>query len=62
MHKVQDNPGQALEVFKFFAWAYANGGKMAEDLVYVPMPASVVKLIREFVETDKDGKWGSCMD
>ena len=45
MHKVQDNPGQAQEVFKFFAWAYANGGKMAEDLVYVPMPASVVKLI-----------------
>ncbi len=45
MHKVQDNPGQALEVFKFFAWAYSNGGKMAEDLVYVPMPASVVKLI-----------------
>ena len=45
MHKVQDNPGQAEEVFKFFAWAYANGGKMAEDLVYVPMPDNVVKLI-----------------
>jgi phosphate transport system substrate-binding protein len=45
MHKVQDNPGQAQEVFKFFAWAYANGGKMAEDLVYVPMPDNVVKLI-----------------
>ncbi|MGA2937019.1 MAG: phosphate ABC transporter substrate-binding protein PstS [Syntrophobacteraceae bacterium] len=46
MNKVQDNPSQAQEVFKFFAWAYANGGKMAEDLVYVPMPASVVKLIK----------------
>ncbi len=45
MHKVQDDPAQALEVFKFFAWAYSNGGKMAEDLVYVPMPASVVELI-----------------
>jgi len=45
MQKVQDNPGQAQEVLKFFAWAYANGGKMAEDLVYVPMPASVVELI-----------------
>jgi len=45
MHKVQDNPGQAEEVFKFFAWAYANGGKMAEDLVYVPMPDNIVKLI-----------------
>ncbi len=47
MHKVQDNPSQAQEVFKFFAWAYANGGKMAEDLVYVPMPASVVNLIED---------------
>jgi phosphate transport system substrate-binding protein len=45
MQKAQDNPGQAEEVLKFFSWAYANGGKMAEDLVYVPMPDSVVKLI-----------------
>ena len=46
MQKVQDNPAQAQEVFKFFAWAYANGGKMAEDLVYVPMPPNVVTLIK----------------
>ncbi len=45
MHKVQENPGQAREVLKFYSWAYANGGKMAEDLVYVPMPPAVVKLI-----------------
>ncbi len=45
MHKVQDNQGEAQEVLNFFAWAYANGGKMAEDLVYVPMPEKVVKLI-----------------
>jgi phosphate transport system substrate-binding protein len=47
MHKVQENQLQAQEVLSFFAWAYANGGKMAEDLVYVPMPASVVKLIKD---------------
>ncbi len=29
------------EALKFFAWAYAKGAKMAEDLVYVPMPAKV---------------------
>jgi phosphate transport system substrate-binding protein len=31
------------EALKFFAWAYKNGGKAAEDLDYVPMPANVVK-------------------
>jgi phosphate transport system substrate-binding protein len=30
------------EALKFFAWAYKNGGKMAESLDYVPMPANVV--------------------
>jgi phosphate transport system substrate-binding protein len=46
MHKVQDKPGNAKEVLKFFDWAYANGGKMALDLDYIPMPAKVVKLIQ----------------
>jgi phosphate transport system substrate-binding protein len=30
---------------KFFDWAYVNGDKMAEDLVYVPLPDSLVKLV-----------------
>ena len=45
MHKVQENPGEGREVLNFFAWAYANGGKMAQELDYVPMPDNVVKLI-----------------
>ncbi len=57
MHKVQDNPARALQVLKFFAWAYANGGKMAQDLVYVPFPPSVVKIIEGSWSTikSKDG-------
>ena len=47
MHKQQDSPERAREVLKFFDWAYNNGGKMAEELVYVPMPGSVVKLIED---------------
>jgi phosphate transport system substrate-binding protein len=47
MHTVQEKPANAKEVLKFYSWAYDNGGKMAEELVYVPMPASVVKLIRQ---------------
>ena len=31
------------EALKFFAWAYKDGGKSAEALDYVPMPANVVK-------------------
>jgi phosphate transport system substrate-binding protein len=33
------------EALKFFAWAYKNGDKMAEDLDYIPMPDSVVSMI-----------------
>jgi phosphate transport system substrate-binding protein len=34
------------EALKFFAWSYRNGGKMAEELHYVPMPAKVVNDIQ----------------
>lgn len=45
MHKKQDKPAQALEVLKFFDWAYKNGDKTALDLDYVPMPAEVKAVI-----------------
>ncbi|MGA8864915.1 MAG: phosphate ABC transporter substrate-binding protein PstS [Gallionella sp.] len=59
MHKVQDKPETAKGVLKFFDWAYANGGNMASELDYVPLPDSLVKLIhREWKEKikDKSGK------
>ncbi len=37
----------AAEALKFFAWAFANGGKMAEELDYIPMPKPVVELIKK---------------
>jgi phosphate transport system substrate-binding protein len=43
----QEKPETGKEVLKFFDWAYHHGGKMAEELDYVPMPASVVKLVEE---------------
>jgi phosphate transport system substrate-binding protein len=49
----------AAAALKFFAWAYTNGGKMAEELDYVPMPAEVVKQIKEMWTksiTGSDGK------
>jgi len=47
MHAKQDKPQNAAEVLKFFAWCFRNGQKLAEDLDYVPLPDSVVKLIED---------------
>ncbi|WP_414709021.1 phosphate ABC transporter substrate-binding protein PstS [Ramlibacter sp.] len=41
MHKAQVKPAQGAAALKFFAWAYRNGDKTADDLDYVPMPAAV---------------------
>ncbi|HEX4327721.1 MAG TPA: phosphate ABC transporter substrate-binding protein PstS [Burkholderiales bacterium] len=46
MHKIQDNVANAKEVLKFFDWSFKNGGTMAADLDYVPMPDAVVKIIQ----------------
>ena len=47
MHKVQDKPAEAAAALKFFDWAYKNGDKTADDLDYVPMPASVKQQIEK---------------
>jgi phosphate transport system substrate-binding protein len=60
MHKVQDKPAQAIEVLKFFDWAYKNGNGMATDLDYVPLPDSLTKLIRAaWASTIKDSAGNS---
>lgn len=54
MFKSQDKPGQAAAALKFFEWAYNNGDKMADELDYVPLPASVKDLVRK--------QWGQIKD
>ena len=58
--KQPQDAAAATEALKFFAWAYAKGGKMAEALDYVPMPAKVVGVIEAMWAKDKikatDGK------
>ena len=54
MHKVQDKPAQGAAVLKFFEWAYKNGDKTADELDYVPMPASV--------KTQIEKAWGEIKD
>jgi phosphate transport system substrate-binding protein len=55
MHKVQDKPVSAAATLKFFDWAYKNGDKTADDLDYVPMPASVKEAIQRSWAVIKDG-------
>ncbi len=47
LYKKPTDPANVAEALKFFAWAYAKGGKMAEELDYVPMPANVVADIQK---------------
>jgi phosphate transport system substrate-binding protein len=52
MHRRPDDPLAAGAALKFFDWAYAKGGKMAEELDYVPMPGRVVDAVRKLWAAD----------
>src|SRR5437016_4907731 len=52
IHKQPKDPVAAAEALKFFAWTYAKGDKMAEDLDYVPMPKNVVTEIQKVWATE----------
>ena len=58
MHKQQTDPAKAKEVLSFFDWAYRNGGPLAEQLDYVPMPDKVVSAVEQSWKqiTGADGK------
>jgi phosphate transport system substrate-binding protein len=58
LHAKQENPEAGREVLKFFDWAFKNGGPMADELDYVPMPEAVVKQIQAGWKgvTDSGGK------
>ena len=51
MYREPKNAKASQEVVKFFDWAFANGGKMAADLDYVPLPKAVTDRIRSDVWT-----------
>ncbi|MFK4512195.1 phosphate ABC transporter substrate-binding protein PstS [Bradyrhizobium daqingense] len=47
MHKSATDKAASQEAIKFFRWAFKNGGKMAEELDYIPMPDSVVQQVEK---------------
>jgi phosphate transport system substrate-binding protein len=51
VYKKPDDAAATAEALKFFDWAYKNGGQMAADLAYIPMPEAVVK--------DIESRWAS---
>jgi phosphate transport system substrate-binding protein len=52
MHKDGADKAASQEALKFFKFAFAKGDKMAEDLDYIPMPESVIKLIEKTWASD----------
>jgi phosphate transport system substrate-binding protein len=46
----------SVEAIKFFDWAFEKGDKMAEELDFIPMPKSVVTLIRKTWANDIKNK------
>jgi phosphate transport system substrate-binding protein len=51
MYREPKNAKTSQEVVKFFDWAFVNGGKLATDLDYVPLPKAVTDRIRSEVWT-----------
>lgn len=47
MHRQQADALTGRAILKFFDWSFKNGSKMSEELEYVHLPQSVVKLIQD---------------
>jgi phosphate transport system substrate-binding protein len=58
MHKQQADALTGRAILKFFDWSYRNGAKMSEELEYVHMPQSVIKLIQDNWRRDFKGPDG----
>jgi phosphate transport system substrate-binding protein len=58
VHNNQPDAKKAKAMLTFFDWCYKNGGQMAKDLHYVPMPENVVKMVEAYwgKEIKADGK------
>jgi phosphate transport system substrate-binding protein len=52
MYKKPANVAASNDALQFFKWAYEKGGKMAQELDYIPMPDNVVKLVEAMWDKD----------
>lgn len=61
MQKQPQDAAAAAEALKFFSWAFIKGGKEAEELDYIPLPDSLIKLIRQTWASDIKGPDGKAL-
>ena len=59
VYKQAEKPENTRAVLKFFDWAFHHGGKMADSLHYVPMPAKVVSMIEKTWSQELKGPGGA---
>ena len=55
MHKQQADALTGRAILKFFDWSWKNGSKMSEELEYVHLPQSVIKLNQDLWKRDLKG-------
>ncbi len=56
MYKKPVDIAASDDALQFFKWAYEKGGKMAQDLDYIPMPDNVIKLVEAMWNKDVQQK------
>jgi phosphate transport system substrate-binding protein len=61
VHGKQTDAAKAKAVLGFFDWSFKNGQKMAEELLYVPLPDSLVKQIETTWANDIKGPDGKAI-
>jgi phosphate transport system substrate-binding protein len=61
VYKNQKQTDTAKDVLKFFDWSYHHGGKLAEELDYVPMPSQVVSLVEKTWQHEIKDKKGQTL-
>jgi phosphate transport system substrate-binding protein len=52
LYKQPKDAAASASALTFFDWAYTKGGKMADELHYVPMPENVVKDIEQYWKSE----------
>jgi phosphate transport system substrate-binding protein len=61
VHGKAADAAKTKTVLEFYDWSFKNGQKMAEDLLYVPLPDSLVKMIEKTWGQDVKGPDGKAV-
>ncbi len=62
MYREAKDPVASGAALKFFAWAYANGAPLAQELDYVPLPAGLVKQVEQTWRSSIMAVWKTALE